>query len=395
MMKNTKLHFLIIIFLSIILRILSVEYFGDTKIDNEWGVILFNLENNSVLGFREIEGQIFPNIFMPPLYPFFIYLIKIINPFEELYIKIILYIQIITSIISIIYFRKILIIFFNKNLSNFGASIFSFFPIFIYGNSQISSISIQVFLIVIFFYYLFRILIKNKTKYLLYFSICSGLLMLLRGEFFIIYSLTLIFIYIMNKNFKHIIILFFTSLILISPYLTRNYLIFDKITITKSVGFNLWKGNNLYSLSEGNEKIYSQKMKTEIEGITLDKKYDYNLDEIYKSEALKNIQSNPIKYLKLYFKKAFAFIFIDFESTYPNYYNLIHLVPKILISISSFLGLIFLAREKNILNYFSLFYLFNIGLFSVFFILPRYSLILLPVQIILTCYLIDKLKNRI
>ena len=43
------------------------------------------------------------------------------------------------------------------------------------------------------------------------------------------------------------------SAIVISPYLTRNYLIFEKFTITKSFGYNLWKGNNIDSGVEGSE----------------------------------------------------------------------------------------------------------------------------------------------
>ena len=395
MMTNTKLHFFIIIFFSIILRILSIEYLGDKQIDNEWKIILFNLENNSLFGYRQVQDQIFPNIFMPPLYPLFLYLIKILNPFDTFYLKVILYIQMITSILAIIYLRKILLNFFTNHISNIGTLIFSLFPLFIYGSAQISSISLQVFFIVIYFYFLFRIILKIKFKYLIYFSISSGLLMLLRGEFFIIFFLTLLFIYMVNKNFNHIIVLFFASLILISPYLVRNYYIFEKVTITKSLGFNLWKGNNLYSLPEGSEKIYDKNMELKIKEITLDKKYDYNIDEIYKSEAIKNIKAEPTRYLILYFKKLFAFMFIDFDSTYPNYYSFFHIIPKIFISIGSLLGLIFLLREKNILNYFSLYYLFNICLFSVFFILPRYSLALLPVQIFLICFLIKKLKINI
>ena len=395
MMTNTKLHFFIIIFFSIILRILSIEYLGDKQIDNEWKIILFNLENNSLFGYRQVQDQIFPNIFMPPLYPLFLYLIKILNPFDTFYLKVILYIQMITSILAIIYLRKILLNFFTNHISNIGTLIFSLFPLFIYGSAQISSISLQVFFIVIYFYFLFRIILKIKFKYLIYFSISSGLLMLLRGEFFIIFFLTLLFIYMVNKNFNHIIVLFFASLILISPYLVRNYYIFEKVTITKSLGFNLWKGNNLYSLPEGSEKIYDKNMELKIKEITLDKKYDYNIDEIYKSEAIKNIKAEPTRYLILYLKKLFAFMFIDFDSTYPNYYSFFHIIPKIFISIGSLLGLIFLLREKNILNYFSLYYLFNICLFSVFFILPRYSLALLPVQIFLICFLIKKLKINI
>ena len=133
-------------------------------------------------------------------------------------------------------------------------------------------------------------------------------------------------------------------------------------------------------------------MQKNIEAIEPSPKYDLHIDEIYKLEAIKNIKSDPFRYMFLYFKKFFAFIFIDFDSKYPNYYNLFHIIPKILISITSFLGLIYLLRKKDMLNYFSLFYLFNISFFSVFFILPRYSLILLPAQVILTCYFLKKIK---
>jgi len=67
------------------------------------------------------------------------------------------------------------------------------------------------------------------------------------------------------------------------------------------------------------------------------------------------------------------------------------LLPKILISITTVLGIVStLSLSKNITNYFTLFYLANIGLFSFFFILPRYSLSLLTIQIILSLYFIEK-----
>ena len=392
-MINSKLYFPTIILLAILLRIISIEYFGDTNIDNEWGTILFNLEDNFILGFRQIEGQTFPSIFMPPLYPCFLFIIKTINPFDELFTKLVLYTHLTISIIAIVYFRKILLNFFSKNLSNLGTLIFSLFPLYVYSVSQISSISLQVFLTVLFFYYFLEILKQSRFRYLIHFSIFSGLLILLRGEFFIIYFLTLIFIYLMRKNLKNITIVFFVTLILVLPYLVRNFNVFETVTITKSIGYNLWKGNNLYSKVEGSEKIYDEKMKKSIDKIKPSLKYDLHIDEIYKLEAIKNIKSDPLRYTFLYFKKLFAFVFMDFDSTYSNYYNPLHIIPKILISITSFLGLIYLLRERDVLSYFGLFYLFNIFLFSAFFILPRYSLILLPVQIILMCYFISKKRQ--
>ena len=121
-------------------------------------------------------------------------------------------------------------------------------------------------------------------------------------------------------------------------------------------------------------------------------KYDLYIDKIYKAEAIKNIKLEPFKYVKSYFKKIFAYLFVDFESSYPNYYNLLHILPKILISILSLAGVFYLIKKRSLINYFTAYYFLNILLFSIFFIIPRYSLILLPVQIILSCYFFKKLK---
>ena len=43
--------------------------------------------------------------------------------------------------------------------------------------------------------------------------------------------------------------------LIISPYVARNYFTFDQITIVKSLGYNLWKGNNQWSLTEGSEGV--------------------------------------------------------------------------------------------------------------------------------------------
>ena len=126
--------------------------------------------------------------------------------------------------------------------------------------------------------------------------------------------------------------------------------------------------------------------------------YHMNLlkDQILMNQAIKFIKEDPKKYIKLYFKKFFSFLFIDFNSTYPNYYSILHILPKILLSISTLIGIILITNYSiNIANYFVIFYLANIGLFSFFFILPRYSLFLLTIQIVLSLFAIEKIKDRV
>ena len=75
----------------------------------------------------------------------------------------------------------------SKFLIRFLTIAFAFFPINIYASSQISSVSLQLLLSLIFFYYLLLILKKNKLKYIIIFSVLGGLLILIRGEFFLFY----------------------------------------------------------------------------------------------------------------------------------------------------------------------------------------------------------------
>jgi hypothetical protein len=290
-----------------------------------------------------------------------------------------------------------LLIFFSKKISYFGTWIFILFPLNIYAASQISSITIQILLITLFFYYFIRIINKQKNKYIIFFSIIATLIIFLRGEFFLFYIFT-IFFFILKKKFKIVITSLLISIFLISPYIVRNYKIFGVITVTKSLGFNLFKGNNPQSSVEGSPMlnlgdIKKLSIKTYEKAIKIEKqdKYDLIIDNLYRDDAIKFILDNPVRYIKLYFLKLFAFIFFDINSTYPNYYNPFHIIPKILISITTIIGVVLTISKKNLFSFFSLYYCLNALVFSIFFILPRYSLSLIPIQILLTCILLEKL----
>ncbi len=394
-MYTQKYFFYSIILLGIVSRIFAIIIYGDATISMEWGEIFSAYKKYGILG-REINGQVVPNLYMPPLYPIFIIILDFFYPFKNNFPLFVLYIQLILSIISLFYLHKILKIFFSNNLSLIGVLIFTLFPLNIYSVSQSSSASLQLFLLITFFYY-FLIFYKNENfKNSIIFAIPAALLILIRGEFLLTYILTLTYILILNKKIKYLLVSFIISLLIVSPYVLRNYEITNKIVITESFGFNLWKGNNLLSKVEGNDKIYKEQMKNDYENLNLDQTYDIKMDKIYKVEAIKNISTEPYRYLKLYIKKFFSFMFFDKDSSRSNYFNPFHILPKIILSLASFFGLIYLFRsKKNEINYFGYFYVYNIALFSIFFILPRYSLMLLPAQIVLICFLIQKLKPDI
>ena len=394
-MKN-KLFFLIIV--SIFSRLFSIYLFGAKEISNEWGVMVSIMEEHQMIGFRNVEGEIMPNIFMPPLYPIFLYLIKIFFHNLNYYLITIQLIQLVLSIISMIYLIKILSEFFSKKITYIGAYIFALFPMNVYAISQISSITLQILLMTFYIFNFIKCLKVNSKKNIILFSSTSACLILLRGEFFIFFLFTLLFFFF-KKKVTLLISSLLITLLLISPYIIRNYYIFEIITITKSAGFNLFKGNNPLSKVEGipmldNVEKISKGTYEKIKMIKPQAKYDLIIDDLYKEEAIKFIMDNPMRYFKLYIAKFFSFLFFNLNSDYPNYYNIFHLLPKILISIPTVIGIYLLINKINILSFFAFYYLLSAFIFSIFFILPRYNLFLLPVQIILTCHFLQRIRLK-
>ena len=194
-----KNSFPIIILIALLARIFALILFRDTQVDHEWGIILNNLENYQILSVHKVQGVPVPMIFMPPLYPLYLYSIKILFNDLDLFLWTVQLTQIIFGLIAIIFTKKILSEFFSERMSDVGTLIFALFPLNVYSVSQISSISLQIFLINIFIYSFIKIFKEIDIKHSLMFSFSSAMLMLLRGEFFIFVILSLIYLYFKKK----------------------------------------------------------------------------------------------------------------------------------------------------------------------------------------------------
>lgn len=390
-----------IISISVVLRFLFLNEYGDPELDYEWKTIFYNLKNNGIFAYRSFNGELIPTVYMPPLYAYFIFCIDLLFVYEDSHlVTSILITQIFISTISILLFYKINLIFFSKKISLFSSLIFCFFPLYVYSCLQVSSISLQIFFNLIFLFLILKILKgTNDLKSNIILGLISGLSMLLRGEFILIFLISLIYLkFFRFINLRQSIVIFLISILIISPYLIRNYLNFEKITITKSFGYNLWKGNNIDANIEGSESVLAFQTGDIIEKINnlkKDKLYDFNYDKIFLDYSLETIRAKPMLFLERYLKKFLSLTFFNLNSDYPKYFNLLNIIPIFLLSIFFILSMIF-ARQKNFSYYYLIFNLFlTIGIFSVFFILPRYKLIILPLQLILINFLIVKILNII
>ena len=272
-LKNKETYLLIFLFLfSLLVRIPAILIFGEMHLENEWHILVNYLYDYGKFSLINFGDFFIPNLFMPPLYAFYLYCFKFFNFSNELYIQAVLISQILLSSFSVIIFYNLNKFFFSNKISILGTLIFSLFPFHIYACTQVSSVILHVFLITVFLYFFFKILKKNNLFNICFLSLTSGLLILLRGEFIARFILSILYLVLFLKlNIKSILIIILLTLVVVSPYLVRNILVFDTITITKSIGFNLWKGNNAQADVTG--KSYLQRERAE-------KNYNYisNLD---------------------------------------------------------------------------------------------------------------------
>lgn len=389
--------FLLVLIASTIIKLFLVFLIGENDLADEWKILVNNLIENQSLLYHEIEGEKLPSVYMPPLYSFFLYFFYLMNFSNIITVKIILIIQCILSTFSVSILYKLFRTYFPDHAAKLIVIIFLCYPLNFYSPLLISSVSLQIFLFCFFLYLLFEF--DKKNNYLIL-GIISGLLLLIRGEFYLVLIIGYISLFFKKKNISKILISFIISVLIVSPYLYRNYKVFNEVVITKSSGFNLWRGNNIFSDINGfyaNDHNYPNLVKDKNKIVfDLRKKnklnlYEIEVDNYLKNRALKNIQNNPEKYFKLYIKKFLSYLFYNYESNYPGYNKIYIIFPELIISIFFLIG-IFINIFSNKKNYTLLFItLFYFIIIPIFFILPRYKLFVLPIM----CFYIGYLFNYI
>ena len=398
--KSKEIYVLtFLILFSAFIRIPVILIYGDSNLEHEWELLVNNLIEHGQLVYEIFDnGMLLPNLWMPPLYAYYLYCFSFFGLEDQNYIRFILLSQVLLASISVAVFYKINKLFFSQKISFYNSVLFSIFPIYVYASSQISSISLQVFLMILFFYFFFQIIDKKNFSSIILFSFISGLLILLRGEFRIIFVVSIFYLFLFFKiPIKKIFLIFLITLVTTSPYLIRNFIIFGKITVVETSGYNLWKGNHPHALQnsrvEGSEMV-SENLKKLNDSIPRDKFYRINRDKLFFDQAIKNIIKKPLEYLIFSLKKAISFQFIILDSMDPRFWNPLHYLPLLLLGVTSLIGLILSDKKSYKFNYLILIFFIIIIIFSMVSILPRYKLIILPFQIIFTGVLIEYVKEK-
>ena len=107
----------VLIFVTIFIRLIAFYFFGDQQLENEWLIIVHNLFEKGVLGINVVINEyyampkladaddlVLPTVFMPPLYSYYISLFRYFFSDFVNYINLIIFSQILLSILSLFFF---------------------------------------------------------------------------------------------------------------------------------------------------------------------------------------------------------------------------------------------------------------------------------------------------
>ena len=104
-----------LVLFSLIIRLLTVYFFRDSHIDNEWKILLENLVNYKSYSYYTFDNQLIPSAYMPPMYAFFLYSVKFTTHLDGIsFVNTIIFIQVLLSSYSVYLFYQISQNFFYK-----------------------------------------------------------------------------------------------------------------------------------------------------------------------------------------------------------------------------------------------------------------------------------------
>ena len=402
---------------ALFLRIFASILFGDQILDHEFDVLVQNMINGNgytywtVLDSGEVTNKFvdngayyIPSGYMPILYPLFLTLLTYIFGYGEVHVFAVLVIQSLMGAINCFMIRDIYNIKFPNSPSQAITWFPALFPLHVFMSSQISASTLYVFLLsaVILFYY--KLISTHKTNDSIVLGISLGLLTLARADAILLIPAIAFMLLLLHKyvDYKKVIIMILLSVIIVSPMSIRNYNHFGSFyPLTLSGGLNLWLGNNPDATGSRLNYVVPYKpipknILDKVDQVKKDVNYESNVDNIYKDVAVDFMINNPLAVVKLSLKKiTFFWVHIfDKRIEYPQLNNILYwgpwlgLLPFFLLSTRDML----LKWRKNDLEIFLIAYFTFV--YSVFFILPRYRLIILPIYLIFSYYYISKNKIK-
>ena len=279
----------------------------------------------------------------------------------------------------------------NNCSAMLAAGICAVYPFFIFYSSLILSETIFLF-----FFVLFLCLLFDEDSSGVRQGISAGLMHLTKPIFFYFFPVIWLWQYFFQKiPARRIVTIALVMGIVVSPWLVRNYFIFDSVVInTASSGHILWEGNNPWNNTGGVSGTFQDSdswLKVVPDGLT-----ELEEDQWKKNQAITFVTGNPVVFMENGIRK-----FLRLWSLWPNsvdhqswIYKAISLLSFGPILLFSLIGVWVLEKNRRdialmvgLVGYITLLHVVTLG--SI-----RYRLPLEPIMIVIASMTLINLYKR-
>jgi len=394
-----------IFILSFFLRLMAVRIVGNFYNPRMWefGVLADNLLAGKGYSFFVVNNTLMPSAYMPPAFPFLLAGIFLTMGKNVVSFFIVQFVNCIFGALACVLIYLIAKKIVGQKAAFLSVFICSIYPAFLYINTQIHPIAIYTALYCLVCFLLFKFLELPSKKFSSYAGILSGITILFRSEFLILTFLLAawIFLNLYKKRKAGITLVYlFAAIIIIFPWCVRNFLLFKRFTPTVISGYAFARGWNENATGAGRDlwpskepTVLPRYIKEKIDKLPPSKDYEAKRDDIFLKEAFSYIKNNPGNCLKLIFKKIYYFWWFD-----PTHYatrNPLYLWPWMVILPFFVFGAILSLKEIIKFSLLYVYILMSVFQSTVFFVLPRYRMVIEPFIVIIASYALMNIAEKL
>lgn len=168
--------------------------------------------------------------------------------------------------------------------------------------------------------------------------------------------------------------------LVVTPWLIRNYRVFDRVIVGTSGGYNLLRGHNEHATGAGRgmggaDENSGEEIPERVQRLAPDftsLQDELVADELYRTEAIAYARSHPRREIELFFRKAFYFLVADFTHPVQRLWPVwVPSLPALLLGLGFWLRR---GRGDPRQNTLWMIFALNLALAMVFFVLPRYRI---------------------
>lgn len=416
--QSTKKLLAAILILSFIVRLIAIFLLGDSKLDHEYATLVPNLLDGRGYSYYSVNQLgvitreyspnpkiVMPSAFKPPIYSMMVAAFGYLFGLNFTGILIFEIIQAIIGVVTCWLIYDVGRIKFNNQVAILALLIASTFPLLAFASAQISDITLQVFLRCLFYWLLFKLEIQPNSKGLLsLIGVSMGMLLIARTEMWLYLPFIVLWmIWIFKEKWLRLFTpIMLVAMITVAPWVIRNYVQFNTVTLNTSGGLNLWEGQN--AEAKGVPSWYTQpraelsdSAKVKISELEPTKYYEIKLNQIYFDEAKSFILLHPKRVLELGLRKLLFYwgaVYPGVNFTYSNVDSPFYWLPWLLILPFFLYGIILNIRSfKQHFLFHTSFFLSTITVMT-FFVLPKYIVFVLPWVFLFVASAITSLINR-